>query len=135
MGTGMTGRIGYHEVDYDKPETLPLGYLPGGIPVFRDNVGEAYGQAVGPPPQPPMLLSPDQMYASYAQISSDEFGLVTTETIPVSWTYNPGPADFNTAQANMYAAAVTAWNDRAAIVKQALDLMLAPLAKPKGEDK
>ena len=117
----MTGRIGYHEVDYDKPETLPIGYL-FGIAVWRDNIGEAYGEAVGPLPAAPALLPPGEMKATYAQVQT---GLLTTAMIPTSWTYDPGPADYDKNLVDEYVAAVQAWNDRAAVAKNALDIILA----------
>ena len=121
----MIGYNGPRLVDLDDPKTLPFGYLPGNIAVYLDNIAEAYGQAVGPLPQAPLLMQPGEMKATYAQVSTN-YGLTTTE-IPTSWTYDPGPNDFNVALNAEYATAVQGWNDRAAVVKQVLDVLLEQL--------
>jgi hypothetical protein len=122
----VTGYIGYRFVDYDKPETLPIGRLPGGVPVFRDAIGDAFVQAVGPPPAAPVLMGPGEMLPSYTRYESDNGnGVKTTTDLVTGWTYNPGPTDYDTAVVAEFAAVVTEWNQHAANVKTALDLMIA----------
>lgn len=124
---GIIGRIGYHYVDWSKPETMPIGYL-FSVPCWLDNIAEAYGQAVGPLPEAPPLMMPNELAATQSQVSTKEFGLDLTHLITTGYTYDPGPADYDKAVIAAFSAAVTEWNDKAAVVKTMLDMMLAQYA-------
>jgi hypothetical protein len=100
----------------------------GLVDVYRDNISEAYSQAVGSPPLAPPLLAPGGLVASFGKITVNT-GIGTTRDIevPIGWTYDPGPAAFDAQVVAEYQAALKGWSDHAANVKTIMDIIIAQL--------
>lgn len=125
---------GPHRVDTEDPATHSIGVLykadGNAVPVYRDNIAEAYGDAVGAPPAMPMdMLGMGELKPVYGQIATNTFGQQRTAQVIASYVYDPGPHDYNQDLVAAYAAAVTAWNAHAEAMKSVVDVILATMPK------
>jgi hypothetical protein len=113
----MKVRIGYHGIDYNKPETLPIGYIYG--KGFRaDNILEAWGQVLGPIPSAPELLPPGK---------TDINGLISNTNVLSEYSYDPGPGNYDRSHWFVQDAltAISAYSAKATTIKQMIDKLIA----------
>jgi hypothetical protein len=123
---------GNRKIDTDDPKTLPIGTLfstaGGVIPVYRDNIAEAYAAAVGAPPAPPPLLDPGGLSPTYGKITvKDVLGIAEDLVVVTGYTYDPGPDNLNKALIDGYKAAVDAWNYHAQATQKIVDVIIQQL--------
>jgi len=123
---------GSRKIDTDDPQTLRIGSLPapngGLIDVYRDNVSEAYSLAVGSPPAMPPLLSPGSLVPYYGVFNVQNVdGSNTNVKYVAGYTYDQGPADFNTAEVAEFRAALEARAVQAEAIKNIMETILTQL--------
>ena len=119
---------GPREIDTDDPSTFPLGYLRDmdGMPiaVYRDNIAQAYADAVGIPPAPP-LLSTGILNPQYEieTIDGNDAGAGYDIQMITGYTY-VSQADEDQVEAANYQTEIAAWNNHAIVTKAIIDLFI-----------
>lgn len=122
---------GSRRIDTDDPATLSIGVLyrndGSPVPVYRgrDSAVEAYMEAVGPPPQPPGLMTGSlQPIMGLATAAAGRYGDGFDANIVTGYTYDPSADGWNAQQVNEYTAELTGWNNHAAVQLTILNLLL-----------
>lgn len=121
-------RIGHRECDMDDPKTMPIGYI-SAIPVWADNLAEAFNQCVGSPPCPPWLEGPGQMLPTYTPYTIQHYGSTYTTNVITGYSYDQGPADYNKSAIDLFVAEETAWKDNRDSAKMTFDIIVEGLKK------